>query len=162
MRRAITAGLLLLILAGVTGQARQEGEPPRLQHFQPVVRIEASAEWREDQCRFKQQGGDRAWSYHKIVLTIECAAEALDPIGGLPKVLNVWGCESGWGVEPPHTDSYHGPFQYLRSTFHSQQSQMPGVVGRYDLPRRVHSPRANILTAVGWARWSWRPWAGCA
>jgi hypothetical protein len=94
--------------------------------------------------------------------TVRCAAAAFDPAGGAEKALSVWRCESNFGVEPPHTDAYHGPFQYLYSTYASQQGSMPDVVRWYDLSPAVHDVRSNILTAVAWAaRNSWSPW-GCA
>jgi hypothetical protein len=151
-KRIVPAAIAALLAAGTMGppsnaQEAQQQEPSRVE--------------RSEQCRFKNHGDTRFWTYQKVVLTIECASEALEPIGGLSKALDVFNCETPAIPEPPHTDSYHGPFQYLKSTFHSQQSAMPGVVNRYDLPRRVHSPRANVVTAIAWARWSWSPWA-CA
>jgi hypothetical protein len=94
--------------------------------------------------------------------TVRCAAAAFDPAGGAAKAISVWECESNFGIEPPHTDAYHGPFQYLYSTFASQQESMPDVVNWYELSPAVHDVRSNILTAVAWAaRNSWSPW-GCA
>lgn len=94
--------------------------------------------------------------------TVVCAAKALHPVGGVSQALGVWNCESGWlHGEPPHSDAYHGPFQYLKSTFHEQLSSMPAVRAQWDLTPRVHNVRANIVTAVAWGRRSWSPW-GCA
>jgi hypothetical protein len=94
--------------------------------------------------------------------TVRCAAAKFDPPGGAAQAVAVWSCESNFGVEPPHTDSYHGPFQYAISTYQSQQASMPDVVDWYDLSPAVHDVRSNILTAVAWsARNSWSPWS-CA
>lgn len=94
--------------------------------------------------------------------TVRCAAVKFDPAGGAAKAISVWQCESNFGHEPPHSDAYHGPFQFLYSTYESQQDSMPDVVRWYDLSPAVHDVRSNILTAVAWAaRNSWSPW-GCA
>jgi hypothetical protein len=92
--------------------------------------------------------------------TVRCAAEAF----GVPadQAVAVWQCESNFGVEPPHTDAYHGPFQYAYSTYESQRESMPDVVKWFELSPAVHDVRSNILTAVAWAaRHGWGPWS-CA
>jgi hypothetical protein len=94
--------------------------------------------------------------------TVRCAAVKFDPAGGAEKAISVWRCESNFGVEPAHSDAYHGPFQFLYSTYASEQDSMPNVVEWYDLSPAVHDVRSNILTAVAWAaRHSWGPWS-CA
>jgi hypothetical protein len=94
--------------------------------------------------------------------TVRCAAAAFEPVGGAEKATSVWRCESNFGVEPEHSDAYHGPFQFLYSTFASQQESMPDVVEWYELSPAVHDVRSNILTAVAWAaRNDWSAWA-CA
>lgn len=95
--------------------------------------------------------------------TVRCAAAKLQPEGGVAKALSVWRCESGWGYESQyHSDPYHGPFQYLESTYDGQQARMPDVVRWYVLSPNVHDMRSNILTAVAWAaRYGWYPWS-CA
>lgn len=79
------------------------------------------------------------------------------------KALAVGRCESGLdGREAAHADPYHGEYQYLVSTFHSQQNQIPAQVSKYDLGGEVHNDRANIGTAVIWAsKYGWGPWS-CA
>jgi hypothetical protein len=94
--------------------------------------------------------------------TVRCAAVRFEPEGGQAKAVSVWQCESNFGTEPPHTDSYHGPFQYLYSTYERQREAMPDVVEWYDLSAAVHDMRSNILTAVAWAaRHGWGAWS-CA
>jgi hypothetical protein len=94
--------------------------------------------------------------------TVRCAAVRFEPEGGQEKAVSVWRCESNFGTEPPHTDPYHGPFQYLYSTYEGQRAAMPDVVEWYDLSAAVHDMRSNILTAVAWAaRHGWGAWS-CA
>lgn len=145
LRRILTVALATATIGFVSPHVQATPEPTR----------------QEEQCRFKHRGETHRWTYNKAVLTIRCASEVLHPIGGVEKALSVFNCETPALPEPSHSDSYHGPFQYLKSTFHSQQSLMPGIVGRYDLKRGVHNIRSNIITAIGWARWSWSPWT-CA
>lgn len=94
---------------------------------------------------------------------VACAARRFEPPGGIAQALSVWHCESGWAVEPPHTDPYHGPFQYLTSTFESQYDSLPDVTRWFELKRAVHDPRSNIVVAIAWAAHnnSWGPWS-CA
>jgi hypothetical protein len=111
-------------------------------------------------------GDRRRWNHdcrgYTPAKTVRCAAVKFQPEGGMAKALSVWRCESGWGTEPPHSDAYHGPFQYLYSTYDSQQDSMPNVVRWYDLSASVHDMRSNMLTAVAWAaRHGWGPWS-CA
>lgn len=97
--------------------------------------------------------------------TVKCAAVKFQPPGGMAQALSCWRDESGWGSEPSHSDAYHGPFQYLYSTYESQQDSMPNVVRWYDLSASVHDMRSNMMTAVAWAaRHSWSPWTapGCS
>lgn len=92
--------------------------------------------------------------------TVKCAAAKFDTSAA--QALSVWNCESGFGTEPAHTDAYHGPFQYLYTTYADQQAAMPDVVEWNDLSPAVHDMRSNIMTAVAWAsRHGWGPW-GCA
>lgn len=113
-----------------------------------------------------EQGEENEWQQdcrgYSPSKTVRCAAAKLRPEGGVTKALSVWRCESGWGRETPHTDAYHGPFQYLYSTYDSHQEAMPDVVRWYKLSAAVHDMRSNILTAVAWAaRDGWGPWT-CA
>jgi hypothetical protein len=110
--------------------------------------------------------GDEGWQPecrgYSPEKTVRCAAVKFEPAGGVTEAVSVWQCESNFGTEPPHTDSYHGPFQYLYSTYEGQQEAMPDVVEWYDLSAAVHDMRSNILTAVAWAaRHGWGAWS-CA
>ena len=92
--------------------------------------------------------------------TVRCAAETFGV--SVDQAVAVWQCESNFGVEPPHTDAYHGPFQFTYSTYAGQQASMPDVVKWFELSPAVHDVRSNILTAVAWAaRHGWSPWS-CA
>jgi hypothetical protein len=93
---------------------------------------------------------------------VRCAASRLQPPGGAAKALDVWMCESGTKYDPAGDHVYHGPFQYLRSTFQSQFQSIPDVTRWFELRFAVHSPRSNIVTAIAWAaRHGWGPWT-CA
>lgn len=92
--------------------------------------------------------------------TVRCAAETFGVNVGA--AVAVWRCESNFGTEGVHSDAYHGPFQYLYSTYEGQQNAMPDVVRWFELSPAVHDMRSNILTAVAWAaRHGWGPWS-CA
>lgn len=97
-------------------------------------------------------------------MTVRCIAVKQEPPGGTPKALSVWECESGFLYESPHSDSYHGPFQYAYGTYEGQWELMPRIVEWFELSRSVHDPRSNIIMAVSWAaRYGWGPWSGyCA
>lgn len=117
---------------------------------------------RDRQCRMQQV--DRAsWTHHEVVKTVRCAGRAFGNRADVRKALFVGTCESGLTAEKaPHSTPYHSTFQYLSSTFASQQAQMPVVVRRYDLSDKVHNPRANVIMAVAWGiRRTWSPWS-CA
>ena len=92
--------------------------------------------------------------------TVKCIAEKQNPPGGVSKALFVWRCESGFKYEGSHGDSYHGPFQYLTSTYESQLKSMPDIRRWFELSSNVHDPRSNIITAIAWAaRNHWGPWS---
>lgn len=94
--------------------------------------------------------------------TVECAAAKFEPPGGAGTALAIWQCESNFGTESPHSDPYHGPFQYLTSTYTNQRASMPDVTKWFELSVFVHDMRSNILTANAWAaRYGWGPWS-CA
>ena len=94
--------------------------------------------------------------------TVECVAVKQQPPGGVNEALEVWRCESNFGLEPPHYDSYHGPFQYAIGTYTYQRFEMPDVTRWFDLSVLVHDMRSNIVLAVAWAaHYSWGPWS-CA
>lgn len=96
--------------------------------------------------------------------TVECAAAKQQPPGGVSEALAVWSCESNFGTESGSEwdHSYHGPFQYLPSTYANQRAAMPDVTKWFELSTLVHDMRSNIITAVAWAsRYGWGPWS-CA
>jgi hypothetical protein len=94
--------------------------------------------------------------------TVRCIARKLDPIGGVPKAVSVWRCEGGIGrAENPHSDPYHGPGQYLVSTFNSHWESQPAIRRGWDLVKDEHDMRSNMVMMIGYARRSWSPWS-CA
>lgn len=94
--------------------------------------------------------------------TVRCAAVKFRPPGGVDMALSVWRCESNFGTESPHSDSYHGPFQYALGTYAGQRAMMPDVVRWNKLSSLVHDTRSNIMMAVAWAaHHDWGPWT-CA
>lgn len=94
--------------------------------------------------------------------TVMCAAAKQQPPGGVHEALAIWECESFFGVEPAHSDSYHGPYQYALGTYAYQRQHMPDVTRWFQLSSLVHNVRSNIVMAVAWAaHHNWGPWA-CA
>ena len=91
--------------------------------------------------------------------TVRCASPGV-PTPSVEQALSVWRCESNWGVEKAVEmgHSYHGPFQYLYSTYESQQRSMPDVVEWYELVAGRHDMRSNMLTAIAYA--SRHGWTG--
>ena len=105
---------------------------------------------------------DRDCRGYSPAKTVTCVAVKQHPPGGVNGALSVWRCESNFGAEPPHSDSYHGPFQYAVGTYAYQRAAMPDVTRWFDLSRLVHDTRSNIILAVAWAaHHSWGPWS-CA
>ena len=95
-------------------------------------------------------------------MTVRCAAILQDPPGGVEKAVAVWECESGFGQEYSHSDSYHGPFQYMTSTYTGQRLMLDDVRRWFELSPYVHDVRSNIVLAVAWAaHYDWGPWS-CA
>lgn len=112
--------------------------------------VAAQAVPREDQCRFEQL--DRATStHHEVVRTVRCAGLRYGSRADVHTALRIGRCESGLTAEKaPHSGDHHGTYQYLVSTFHSQQRQMRAVTRGMDLSHHVHNMRANVVTAVAW------------
>lgn len=114
---------------------------------------------RDEQCRMEQR--DHAHStQHETELTVRCFGRKFNIRA---TALRIGWCESHLTTEhSPHSDPYHGTFQYLKRTFHHQQHQIRAQVRKYDLNRRVHNMRANIGTAVIWmSKHGTAPWS-CA
>lgn len=113
-----------------------------------------------------QTAGAQKWNSecrgYSPAKTVICAAVKQQPPGGVSEALSVWRCESNFGVEPPHSDPYHGPMQYAVGTYAGQRASMPDVKRWFDLSTLVHDVRSNIVTAIAWAhRHGWGPWS-CA
>jgi hypothetical protein len=173
---AIVFGVVVLVAGAAQARidapvAARSSEPASIQDYREILVMLRHIDRALDRLeavvggRSRQPEGDgwqiecRGYSPEK---TVRCAAAKFDPPGGVAQAVAVWSCESNFGIEPPHSDAYHGPFQYLYSTYQSQQESMPDVVDWYELSPAVHDVRSNILTAVAWAaRNSWGPW-GCA
>jgi hypothetical protein len=91
--------------------------------------------------------------------TVQCVATKQRPPGGVEEALAVWNCESGFGLEGYHDDPYHGPFQYMSSTYTAQRLALDDISRWFDLSTDVHDVRSNIVLAVAWAaHYSWAPW----
>lgn len=122
----------------------------------------ATALPRDSQCRYQQY--ERAsWTHTEVVKTVRCAADAFGNRADVRYVLSVGNCESSLTAEKAsHSTSYHGTFQYHAQTFRSQRQSMAALARGWDLSRRVHNPRANIVLASAWIiRRTASPWA-CA
>lgn len=116
------------------------------------VAPQAVAVPRSKQCR------DRS-----VVRTVRCAGRHYGGRSLVRTALRIGRCESGLALrEAPHSDPYHGQYQYLASTFASEQDAMPAVVNGMDLSDEVHNMRANVVTAVAWmSKHGTSPWS-CA
>lgn len=147
MKRAVVLLALLGLTFGVSGVSASGSD--------------RGPGWRQEQCRFKNVGV-RTWSEPDVEATIRCVAAKQGTSAA--QALSVYGCETGHPYESPHTDGYHGPFQYAVSTFKAQyenvKREMRRVYGH--VAKRVHNIRANVTTAIVWAgRYGWGPWS-CA
>jgi len=123
-----------------------------------LVAPQAVAVPRDQQCR--QHG---SVSHRATIATVRCAGRHFGGHRLVRTALRIGRCESGLaGVEAPHSDPYHGTYQYVASTFASQQDAMPAVVRGFDLSDAVHNMRANVVTAVAWmSKHGTGPWS-CA
>jgi hypothetical protein len=160
-----------LIPGDVSSSPATAGPAPKARDYaELIVQLEelqdtiAALEKLTTPTRAKQ--GDEGWDNecrnYSPEKTVRCAATKFRPPGGVDMALSVWRCESNFGTESPHSDPYHGPFQYMTGTYSGQQSMMPDVVRWNELSAEVHDMRSNIMTAVAWAaRHDWGPW-GCA
>jgi hypothetical protein len=127
-----------------------------------LMAVPAQALPRDAQCRYQQL--ERAsWTHTEVVKTTRCAADFFGNRNDIRYVLSIGNCESTLTAEKVrHSTSYHGVFQYHKSTFHSQLRDMGAVRRNWDLSRRVHNPRSNIVLASAWIiRRTASPWA-CA
>jgi hypothetical protein len=95
-------------------------------------------------------------THHEVVRTVRCAGHRF---GGAATALRVGDCESSLTAHD-YVGPYYSTFQFLASTFASQQSMIPKVVRGFDLKRHVTNMRANVITAVAWAsKHGWGPWS---
>jgi hypothetical protein len=161
----MTKALLVVLVAGTivaptaTAQARIDVPPEPRYTWADLGKDlkELRANIRQAKALVSWQAECRGYSPEK---TVRCAAAKFDT--NAAQAVSVWRCESNFGIESSHSDAYHGPFQYMYSTYEHQQEAMPDVVEWNELSPAVHDVRSNILTAVAWAaRHGWGPW-GCA
>jgi hypothetical protein len=162
MRRAVVyAAAIALLFCGGAMEATGSVRPA---HLAAAGTDQARPNgWRYEECRFKNVG-TRAWSTRDVERMIRCVAAKEDPPGGAAEALSVYNCETGHPIEAPHSDPYHGPMQYLVSTFQSQYDRVATRLRQAygKVVERVHNVRANITTAIVWAgRYGWGPWS-CA
>jgi hypothetical protein len=154
-----------IALMFVLPMAITDGTPPErasLRDYREVLQMLRGIDRTLDNLEDAVHGKDEPTDCRKLSpeKTVRCAADTFGV--SEEQAVAVWRCESNFGIEPDHSDAYHGPFQYLYSTYASQQASMPDVVKWYELSPAVHDVRSNILTAVAWsARHGWGPWS-CA
>lgn len=112
------------------------------------------------ECRYRGLDKAEAWADREMRRVIRCAARFYDGDAGY--IIAIGNCESGLEREPDPSSIYHGPMQYLASTYAAQRSQLPAVTRRYEIPRQVHSVRGQLVLATAWiTKRSASPW-GCA
>lgn len=160
-------GALILVLAALLAGTAWTDAPPQARYTwadlaHDLADLRSNIKEAEAMIQGKWQPDCRGYSPEK---TIRCAAHAFGV--SEEQAVSCWHDESNFGIEPngPMGHSYHGPFQYLPSTYQSQQTSMPDVVRWFELSPAVHDVRSNILTAIAWAsRHGWGPWTapGCA
>jgi hypothetical protein len=153
MRRTITAGLLLLILAGVAGQARQADAQAQQR------KSGTNAEWRQAECRFGgiDEGG---WTYREVRLSIECSVAKWTVYGGLPKAMSVAECESGLNAYASNGGRYLGVYQHAAAAWPSRQNSLNPDAWDKPIAESAFNGRANVVVAIrmahssGWGAWS--------
>jgi hypothetical protein len=164
VKRTVIAGLLLLTIAGITGQARQEAAATRPPHLQVAGDQDANRETpRERQCRF--QWIDRGtWTAREERLTTECVLARWPVSGGIDFFSRVIACESGW-----NRFAYNPNGPYLGLAQHGEE-WWPDRVRQW-LPERwraglkwwrwVNSRTQIVVTARMAHAGGWGPWS-CA
>jgi hypothetical protein len=162
MRRTIIAGLLLLTIAGITGQARQEAAATQRRDSG------INAEWRQAECRFG--GIDRGgWTYREVRSTIECAVAKWPVPGGLDQAVSVATCESGLRAAAYNPTGCNGSgclgvFQQHASYWEGRQDFWGPVAWDKPVAESGFDGRANVVVSVRMVRaqGGWSGWPGCA
>lgn len=155
MTRAVIAALTLALLAGGGGEGRQE--LTRLDHLRTTGT--QSANWRHEQCRYRNLEGGDDWSYHEVSLTIRCSVKHWSVYGGFDKALSVAQCESGlnesaWNPNGP----YGGVYQQAVSAWPYRFTSLAPVWWR--LRPWVLNARSNVVVSIkmahyyGWSAWT--------
>lgn len=149
MPRVIAAGLILLCLGGLAGQARQEAAAT--QHGESK---------RERQCRF-QWMEEGTWTPREEARTVACVLARWPVSGGIQFFRTVIQCESGWnrlaynpsgpyvGLAQHHLGSWPGRVAYyLPDWWHV------GHFGSWRNSRSQITVTVLMVRAQGWTPWT--------
>lgn len=167
MRRTITAGLTLLILAGVTGQARQEATATRPLQYRAAAAQDARE--RPGPCPIRWKAAYyRDGDTEPVRRLIRCAVRRWSVPGGLTKAFAVADCEDGF-----RPDAYNpgGCLGYGCYSIYQQHGRWwPGraetlLPDRWEVGHGSFNARANVLVSIQQVHragtWS-RDWPGCS
>jgi hypothetical protein len=149
VKRVIVAGLLLLTIAGITGQARQADAEAQQRESR-----------REKQCRFQwvERG---TWTAREERLTLECVVAKYPVPGGITQMNCVAIHESGWNRFAYNPNGHAGLFQHDTGAW-------PGRVETWEpywwtLDSRWTNSRSQIVVTARMARsdGDWDQWTVC-
>lgn len=128
--------------------------------------VNARPSWRFDECRFARLDGAPGLSANEVRITLRCAEDKWPAPGGIDKVFDVVGCESGFdeNADNPRS-SAAGVWQAISSTWSSWRSRFGALVDRWELKASVYNGRANAILGLrtasssGYGPWSSGPCA---
>jgi hypothetical protein len=153
MTRTLTFGIALIAIALFT---RDVVEPVR-------AGSNRQQEMRERQCRF-QWLDPGIWTDAEERRTAVCVVDHFGGVvGGLPKVISVGACESGWWRFAYNPNGHAGLFQHDVGAWpYRVRSAMPAgwKVGPWE---RWQNPRSQLVVTVRMVNWDgdWSQWS-CA
>ena len=132
--------ILLTISLGTPAQANQQ-------------------EMREKQCRY-QWVDKGTWTAREERLTAGCVVNRWGVIGGLPTLIRVGDCESGWYRFASNAGNYLGIFQHAADYWMARVTSMMPDAWKVGPWWRWTNPRSQIVTTVrmvngagGWGAW---------
>ena len=147
MKRIVTA-LTALTLAGIAGGLPEALADNRQQELRR-------------QCRF-QHLDPGTWTDREEYRTAACVVSRWPVPGGLPKMVQVGSCESGWYRLASNGGNYLGLFQHAAPYWSSRVSWAMPETWRIGPWQRWTNSRSQIVTtAVMVHSGGWSPWA-CA
>lgn len=114
-------------------------------------------------CRYARWDGRRGVTDTEARKMLRCAQERWPVDGGLDRVYQVVGCESGFNEHAynPYSGA-SGLWQFLRSTWTSRRSAYRELGRRWDLSWSPFNARANAIVGTRMAHeGGFGPW-GCA